>query len=60
MFISAYDIYYTMGTYTTQISFGALQYERLQKWIAREKYSGKTDIFVRDKFMALLDQEVPE
>jgi len=48
-----------MGTYTTQISFGALQYERLQKWMRLVKYEGKTDVFVRDRFMVLLDEQVP-
>ena len=44
---------------TTQISFGALQYERLQKWKVREKSVGSLDVFVRDKFMELLDKEQP-
>lgn len=48
-----------MGTYNTQMSFGALQYERLQKWMSREKYAGKVDSFIRDKFMELLEKEQP-
>ena len=44
-----------MGTYTAQLSLGALQYERLQEWMASEKYIGKTDVFIRDKFLELLE-----
>lgn len=48
-----------MGSYTTQLSFGALQFERIQKWMSREKYPGKLDSFIREKFLELLDKEQP-
>jgi len=48
-----------MGTYTTQLSLGSLQYERLMQWMFREKYPGKIDSFIREKFMELLDKEQP-
>jgi len=50
-----------MGTFTTQISFGAFQYERLQKWMAKESHpADKPDSFVKEKFMELLNKKVPE
>jgi hypothetical protein len=54
-----------MGTYTTQLSFGALQYERVQKWKLNEEKSRNTkwkkfDTFVRDMFMELLDEKIPD
>ena len=49
-----------MGNYTTQLSFGGLQYERLMKWMHREKFEGKTDAFVRLKFMQMLDINEPD
>ena len=58
-FIIVYNILYVMATYTAQMSFGGLQYERLMKWMAKEKYKGRPDVFVRDQFMKLLDAAVP-
>jgi hypothetical protein len=49
-----------MGNYTTQISFGGLQYERLMKWMHREKFEGKVDAFVRSKFKEMLDINEPD
>jgi hypothetical protein len=50
-----------MGTYTTQMSFGALQYERLQKWMSKEGLPGESaDSFVKRKFKEFLDKAIPE
>lgn len=48
-----------MGSYTTPLSFGALQFERINKWKSRENYQGKIDSFIREKFLELLDKEQP-
>ena len=50
-----------MGSYTTQMTFGALQYERLQKWRTTDGLPDEsTDSFVKRKFMEQLNKKIPE
>jgi len=51
-----------MGTTTLQISFGANQYERIQKWRSKVGYPRErsNDSFIKEKITELLNKEVPE
>jgi hypothetical protein len=51
-----------MGTTTLQISFGANQYERIQKWRSKVGYPPErsNDSFIKEQITELLNKEVPD